>query len=247
VTKPGTILVDVPSPFRIAFSTRIGGVSTGAFASLNLGLATDDKDVAVLDNRERLLAALDADVTRAAMCRQVHGATVSRASATGIHEPYEHPERDGLWTDRSMEPVVVLSADCVPVALCRPGTRPAIAAVHAGWRGLLAGVLEATVDALESTALVASIGSAIGRCCYDVSRDLAGQFSARFGRDVTRKSQLDLALSARRALEQAGVRTIQNVDLCTACNPKLFFSHRRDAGVTGRQGLVAFIEEATAT
>ncbi len=233
----------MPAPFRVAFSTRLGGVSEGSFASLNLGLATDDSETAVLENRTRLLAALEADVSRASMCRQVHGATVSRGVPTGIDKPYEHPERDGVWTDGRMQPLVVLSADCVPVALCRPGTMPAVAAVHAGWRGLLGGVVDAAARALESTTLIASIGPAIGRCCYEVSSDLAGEFRARFGRDVASGNQVDLVLSARRALEGAGVTVVETVDLCTACDSRLFFSHRRDAGTTGRQGLVAFIED----
>lgn len=247
MTGPEPILASVPGPYRVAFSTRQGGVSFGAFSSLNLGLATEDEEPAVLENRKRLLHALRADVTRASMCRQIHGATVTKASPTGIGERHDHPERDGLWTDRSGEPVVVLSADCVPVALCRTTREPAIAAVHAGWRGLLSGVVEAAVEALGSTALMASIGPAIGRCCYDVSDELAGRFSARFGRDVVSGTRLDLALSARRQLEQAGVASIDDVGLCTACNPGLFFSHRRDAGVTGRQGLVALIEGEPAT
>ena len=177
------------------------------------------------------------------MCRQVHGARVTQADAAGIDTPREHPERDGVWTDRALDPVVVLSADCMPISLCRTtGARPAVAAVHAGWRGVLAGVIEAGVTALDSSQLYASIGPAIGPCCYEVGADLAEQFSARFGSDVVRAGHLDLPLAARRVLEGLGVREIETIDACTACDEERFFSHRRDNGRTGRQGLVAFIE-----
>ena len=244
MTTPATIAARTPAPFRVEFATRIGGVSEGAFASLNLGLLTDDEPRAVFQNRERLLAGLGVDAARGSMCRQVHGNVVTQAEPTGIDSAREHPVRDGVWTEGANEPVVVLSADCVPIALCRPGRRPAVAAVHAGWKGLLAGVIEAGVAALASAELHASIGPAIGPCCYEVGMDVAERFGARFGRDVVRDRQLDLPLAARRALEALGVREIETIDACTACDEQRFFSHRRDNGRTGRQGLVAFIEKA---
>ena len=245
MSAPATLFARLPTPFRVAFSTRVGGVSEGPYASLNLGLLTDDRPDAVFENRRRLLASAGVGAERASMCRQVHGARVTRAEGGGIAAPHEHPERDGVWTDRAGEAVVVLSADCLPIALCRGGPQPAIAAVHAGWRGLLGGVLDAAVRELGSAALHAALGPAIGRCCYEVGSEVAGPFRARFGADVARAGHLDLRLAARLALEQLGVEKIETVDLCTACDEGRFFSHRRDGGVTGRQGLVAYIEKET--
>ena len=186
------------------------------------------------------------DAKRASMCRQVHGTTVTRAERLGIEAPRSHPERDGVWTDRAEEAVMVLSADCLPIALCRAGPKPAIAAVHAGWRGLLAGVVQSAAEALGSTELHASIGPGIGVCCYEVGAEVAEPFRDRFGTDVTRGRHLDLKVAARRALEELGVAEVHTVDACTSCDQTLFFSHRRDRGRTGRQGLVAFIEKSPA-
>lgn len=235
----------LPAPFRAAFATRKGGVSEGAFSSLNLGLMTEDDPGAVFENRERLLAGLGVDATRASMCRQMHGTTVSRADALGVERPREHPERDGVWTDQPREPLLVLSADCLPIALCRAGSPPAIAAVHAGWRGLIDGVLESACTSLGDGRLAASIGPSIGPCCYEVGDEVAGPFAARFGSDVMQGRKLDLRLAARRALEPLGVAQIETIDVCTACDQRRFFSHRRDEGRTGRQGLVVFIEEGS--
>jgi len=242
VTSPTTISAKAPAPFRVEFTTRVGGVSSGPFESLNLGLMTEDEPEAVLENRKRLMSALGVDAARASMCRQVHGARVTDAEGAGIDTPRSHPERDGVWTDRALEPVVVLSADCVPIALCRNDPRPAVAAVHAGWRGLLAGVIEAAVDALGSSRLHASVGPAIGACCYEVGSEVADPFSARFGRGVVHGGHVDLQAAARCALEELGVPEIETISACTACDQTRFFSHRRDNGRTGRQGLVAFIE-----
>ena len=222
-------------------------MSEGHYSSLNLGLSTEDEESAVLENRMRLLRSIGGDPTRASMCRQVHGSTITRADAAGIHEPRGHPESDGLWTDRVGEAVVVLSADCLPIALCRLGEHPAVAAVHAGWRGIVGGVIEAAVDTLGSGDIVGVIGPGIGRCCYETGTDIALQFSERFGQDVvTSGNRLDLALCARRALEHAAVQIVDTVERCTSCEDRMFFSHRRDNGVTGRQGLVALIEDVSA-
>ena len=237
-----TIVADVPGPYRVAFSTRTGGASEDAYASLNLGLRTDDRPEAVFENRRRLFRGLGVDPSRASMRRQVHGNVVARAHAAGVEAARDHPEGDGVWTDRPMEPVLVLSADCVPIALCRQGSSPAVAAVHAGWRGLIGGVLDSAIASLGTAALHASIGPSIGPCCYEVGSEVAEPFRARFGHGVTSGRQLDLRAAARRALEALGVRQITTIDECTACEEDRFFSHRRDQGQTGRQGLVAFIE-----
>jgi polyphenol oxidase len=221
---------DVPGPYEVAFSTRRGGVSVGSFASLNLGLKTADEPENVGENRRRLCAEVGAEPERVSMTLQRHSATVHRAGRSEI------PEGDGVWTDTPGEVVLQLTADCVPIALARTGdTHPAVAVLHSGWRGLLAGVVAAGVDALGPGPVAAAIGPAIGPCCYEVGAEVAEPF----GPDVMRGRNLDLWAASERALRAAGVERIERIDLCTACNPDLFFSHRRDDGVTGRQGVIA--------
>lgn len=219
---------DAPGPYVVAFSTRLGGVSEGAFASLNLGLLTDDRRANVEENRRRLCAAVGADPARLTLNRQVHGAEVHRAVAGRRGIP-----GDGLWTDEPGVPMLKVTADCLPVALARVNGEPGLALLHAGWRGLAEGVLEAGVAALGGR-IAAVVGPGIGVCCYEVGPDVAGVFGVR-GR------KLDLRAAAERALRAAGVERLEHVDLCTACRADLFFSHRRDAGVTGRQGVIGLV------
>jgi polyphenol oxidase len=228
---------DVPGPYAVAFSTRAGGVSEGPFASLNLGRMTADEAERVEENRRRVLAEVGGEPARLTLNRQTHSATVRRATAGERGEP-----GDGLWTDEPGVPLLALTADCLPIALARAnGERPAVAVLHAGWRGLLAGIAASGVDALGGGA-TAAVGPGIGPCCYEVGEEVAEPYRARFGTDVvTAQGHLDLWTAAERALREAGVEHVERVDLCTACNPELFFSHRRDDGVTGRQGVVALV------
>jgi YfiH family protein len=149
---------------------------------------------------------------------------------------------DGLWTDEPGQAILAMSADCLPIALARTDTRaPAVAVLHAGWRGLLAGIVAAGTEALGGGELAAAIGPGIGPCCYEVGEEVAAPFRERFGDDVVRGSRLDLWTSAERALRAAGVERVDRFDRCTACEPETFFSHRRDAGRTGRQGVIAYV------
>jgi YfiH family protein len=227
-----------PGPYAVAFTTRVGGVSEGPFASLNLGRLTADTAENVAENRRRALAEIDADPARLTMNRQHHSATVRAARAGELGEP-----GDGLWTEEAGLPLLALAADCLPIALARTDDRtpPRIAVLHAGWRGLLAGIVEAGVAALADGRLAAAVGPAIGPCCYEVGEEVAAPYRERFGDDVLRGRNLDLWTAAERALRRAGVEDVERVDLCTSCQPELFFSHRRDAGVTGRQGVVAVV------
>jgi hypothetical protein len=231
---------DAPGPYRVAFSTRRGGVSEGPFASLNLGVRTDDEPARVVENRIRLCAAVDVDPDGATMAWQRHGAVVRRAEPRGIVTPgtvYDHC--DGLWSDDPGQGMVLLTADCLPIALVRAdGDPPAAAILHAGWRGLLAGIAAGGVRALGGR-VAAAIGPGIGPCCYEVGEEVATPFAETFGSDVVKDGRLDLWTSAERALRAAGAASVDRYDLCTACNPELFFSHRRDSGRTGRQGVIA--------
>lgn len=227
---------DAPGPYEVAFSTREGGVSDGSFASLNLGLLTEDAPANVEENRRRLCEAVGADPERLAMNRQVHAATVNRAEAgergrTG----------DGLWTDEAGVPMLKVTADCLPLALACQNGRPALALLHAGRLGLLEGIVEAGVAALGGR-LTAAVGPGIGPCCYEVGDEIANAYRGRFGPDIVKDGRrLDLWTVSERILRDAGVEVVDRFDVCTACNPARFFSHRRDEGRTGRQGVIGFV------
>ena len=242
----GVDLLDwaAPGPYRVAFSTRLGGVSEEEFASLNLGILTEDDPARVVVNRTRLCEAVDADPDGATMAWQRHGGTVTRAQSRGIITPgtvYDHC--DGLWSDAPGRAMLLLTADCLPIAIARSdGIRPAVEILHAGWRGLLAGIVAAGVRAIGAPKLVAAIGPSIGPCCYEVGDEVAAPFRQAFGEDVVHEgSRLDLWTAAERALRAAGVEHVDRFDLCTACNGDRFFSHRRDHGRTGRQGVIAYV------
>jgi purine-nucleoside/S-methyl-5'-thioadenosine phosphorylase / adenosine deaminase len=238
------VLIDValPEPYRVAYSTRRGGVSEGPYESLNLGLlSTRDDPDRVIENRRLLCAAVGADAERAAMAWQLHGAQIRRARPIGITRPGTRFEQcDGIWSDEPGQPLALIGADCPLVALWRTEGQPALCLVHAGWAGLLQGALEAGVRALGASQVAAAVGPAIGVCCYQVGDDVAAPYRRRFGRAVVSNGRLDLRAAADRALRDAGCRRVDHVERCTACEPDAFFSHRRD-GVTGRQGIIGFV------
>lgn len=238
----GLIEWSAPGPYCVAFSTRVGGVSKGPFASLNLGILTDDDPARVVRNRTRLCEAVGADPDGATMAWQRHGATVTRAQPRGIVTPgtvYDHC--DGLWSDEPGRAMLLLTADCMPIALARTAGTPAVGILHAGWRGLLAGIVSAGVRALGTRSLAAAVGPSIGPCCYEVGEEVAAPFREAFGDDVVRDGKLDLWTAAERALRAAGVASVERLDVCTACGSDRFFSHRRDDGRTGRQGVIAYV------
>jgi purine-nucleoside/S-methyl-5'-thioadenosine phosphorylase / adenosine deaminase len=225
---------DAPGPYEVAFSTREGGVSEGPFASLNLGLLTEDTGVNVTENRRRLCEAVGADPERLAMNRQVHAATVNRARAGERGR-----DGDGLWTDEAGVPMLKVTADCLPLALARGKGRPGLALLHAGRLGLLEGIVEAGVAALGGR-LTAVVGPGIGPCCYEVGDEIAHAYRSRFGSDAVKGRNLDLWTVSERVLRDAGVEAVERLDVCTACDLR-FFSHRRDGGRTGRQGVIGYV------
>ena len=223
-----------PPGYSVVFSTREGGVSEGAYASLNLGRMTGDDVECVDENRRRLCAEIGAEAERLALNRQVHSAHVHRAEAGARGRP-----GDGLWTDEPGLPILAMSADCLPIALVRvDGDTPAVAVLHAGWRGLLDGIVEQGVRTLGGE-VRAAIGPGIGPCCYQVGPEVAQPFAATYGSALIRGHNLDLWGAAKRALEQAVVENVHRVDLCTHCNPDSFFSHRRTGKPRGVQGVIA--------
>jgi polyphenol oxidase len=244
----------LPAPFRwegehvaaafpdgsVLFSTRRGGVSTGPYESLNIGRLTADDGANVDANRERLAAAVGLPRERFLYGRQVHGSTVRRATEPpGPARPAA--EEDGQATALEDAAALVFVADCLPVALVADG---AVAALHCGWRGLAAGIVAEGVAALReaggSGPVTAAIGPGARGCCYEVSEEVHAAF-ARVPGARTGERNLDLPQIARHELEQAGVETVHDTGLCTICaGGDLFFSHRRDGGVTGRQAGVAW-------
>jgi len=161
---------------------------------------------------------------------------------TRAPDPAEWPPEpaDGQATDLPEVAPIVLVADCLPVALVAP---EAVAMLHCGWRGLAGGIVDEGVAALRGLGvrgeIAVAIGPGAGRCCYVVGEEVHERFAA-YGRGVREGRHLDLKLVARRALGAEGVTEVHDVGLCTMCSERgLFFSHRRDGGVTGRQaGLV---------
>lgn len=240
---------DWPAPARVraAATTRVGGVSGGPYASLNLAGHVGDDPGAVLENRRRLAEALQLPAPPRWL-RQVHGAQVCRAGAAGA----EPPCADAILAERAGEPCAVLTADCLPVLFCdEAGTR--VAAAHAGWRGLAAGVLEATIAALAASgappaSLMAWIGPAIGAAAYEVGPEVREALLAAHAADAAAlqpnargRWQLDLARLARGRLAAAGVRRVSGGGICTYAEPRRFFSHRRD-GPCGRQATLVWLE-----
>jgi YfiH family protein len=233
---------DAPGPYRVAFSTRVGGVSEEPFASLNLGVMTGDAPELVLENRRRLCAEMGVDAERGQMAWQQHGAIVREAEPAGIATLADRPPCDGLWSDEPGVGMMLVAADCLPIALARTdGARAGLAVLHAGWKGLLGGIVQSGAAALGPARLAAVIGPGIGPCCYEVREDVAEPYRAAFPQGIVRDGRLDMWSAAEHALREAGCRSIERVDLCTSCHPELFFSHRRDGPRTGRQGVLAAV------
>jgi YfiH family protein len=227
------------------FSTRKGGVSRGPYESLNLGFLTDDEPELVAENRGILAGRIGLDPAAIGMGLQVHGPQLKRWDAVPEPGAYDRKGPDGMTLDRVDGHltalhglgVLVLVADCYPVALAGAG---GVAMLHCGWRGVAAGIVGRAVSELGEVA-GAAVGPGIGRCCYEVGEEVLREFA-----DVPAAAQgrkLDLRAVIELRLRAAGVENVEHVDLCTSCREDLFFSHRRDAGVTGRQaGLIVRAE-----
>jgi polyphenol oxidase len=241
VSVPSTIDVELPGG-RVAFSTRHGGVSEGPYESLNLAMLTDDDERRVGENRSRLARAVGLHRERIAMGWQVHGTDVLEWDGPPARGGYAYPGAELMEVDAHTTRVggvglLVLVADCLPVALVSPGRA---AMVHCGWRGLAGGIIERALGFFEEPP-AAAVGPGIGRCCYEVGPEVLERFSAMKG--VAAGRMLDLRAIADAKLRDAGVARVEHVDLCTSCRGDLFFSHRRDNGVTGRQGGLVWLEQ----
>lgn len=230
-----------------AVTTRRGGVSVGAYSTLNLGRSTGDRPEAVDENRRRVAAALG--FTGLTTPRQVHGARVVRVTSS----EQEPGEADALATDRPGLLLGVLGADCPGVLLVDPRRR-ALALAHAGWRGTVAGVLPAAVRTLaehyrsRAEDLLAVIGPGISQAAYEVGPDVSDALCGAAPEAQTcvvagtgDRRHVDLAGVLRLQLLAAGLSAdaIATSPLCTRSEPTLLFSHRRDGALAGRHALVA--------
>ncbi len=255
------IIPDWPAPARVRslLTTRHGGVSRGVYASLNLGDHVGDEAQAVAENRARVAAKLPATPK---WLQQVHGTTVLDASALA-GTALEPPKADAIFSRRPDDVCVVMTADCLPVLLCDQ-SGSVVAAVHAGWRGLQAGVLERTVAtmACPSARLLAYLGPAIGPEAFEVGDEVRDAFLAASDEALIAFKSLNrrentpceahpngserssgkwlanIYLLARQRLAHLGIEKVYGGDYCTVRDPQRFFSYRRD-GVTGR--MAAFI------
>ncbi len=244
---PDWIVPDWPAPANVkAFiTTRSGGVSGGAFASLNLGLRTDDDAQAVAANRKRLCESLP---QQPQWLKQVHGASVVEADRlAGV------PEADAAIARQPDTVCAVLVADCIPVLLAdRAGTTVAMA--HCGWRGLAGGILENTLMRMSQPPgqILAYLGPGIGPRAFEVGADVRDAFLAvdaqaeiAFKPHATGKWLADLFLLARQRLARAGLSSIHGGELCTFTDSQRFFSYRRDR-TTGRMAAVIWLSAETA-
>jgi len=256
--NPDWIIPHWPAPenVRALSTTRAGGHSTGAWRGLNLGLHCGDEPAAVLKNRKVLRACLPAEPH---WLRQEHGVAVfsypEPVKKQQVNEsrdqpalPILGPAADAQVAFQPAQICAVLTADCLPVLFCnRSGTK--VAAAHAGWRGLAAGVLEMTVQALGEPPdqLLAWLGPAIGARAYEVGDDVRTAFVRRDSeaevcfRRTGEHWMFDLYAMARRRLAQAGLAEVSGGTYCTYSEPERFFSYRRD-GQTGRMASLVWLQ-----
>ncbi|HEY76614.1 MAG TPA: peptidoglycan editing factor PgeF [Thermoflexia bacterium] len=233
-----------------AILTRLGGVSQGPFATLNLGHTVGDDLEAVKENHRRVFAALGIPRDCAVSPYQVHSANVRWVSQA--HAGTVQPATDGLITGTPGLALLFRFADCVPVLLF-DRTHRAIGLVHAGWRGAAKGVVAAAVKTFAHYVgsrpedLWAGIGPAIGPCCYRVGSDVARAVARACpdGVQITQRKDdgvyLDLPGAVRAQLAAAGVGKVEMSGICTACHTEEWFSHRAERGRTGRFGVVMML------
>jgi len=246
MTEPQFILADWPAPanVRAAVTTRTGGVSHAPYDTFNLATHVGDDPAAVRESRSRLHTAL-ALPAEPVWLKQVHGIAVVDAAQGGTE-----PEADGAFATRPGAVCAVLTADCLPVLLCnRAGTK--VAALHAGWRGLAGGVIEAGVKAMgvPGNELLAWLGPAIGPEAFEVGPEVRTAFmehdtqatqAFRAARDG--KYLADIYLLARLRLQRLGVAAVYGGGFCTVTDSTRFFSYRRD-GATCRMASLIWVAD----
>lgn len=238
------------------FTTRLGGVSEGEFATMNLSFTRGDREEAVAENYRRIAEVLGCKREDMTASHQTHTTNVRRVTSAdkgkGIVRPRDYENIDGLVTDEPGIALTTYYADCVPLYFVDP-VKHAIGLAHSGWRGTVQGMGEHMVKVMEKefgsagSELKAAIGPSICRDCYEVSEEVAVSFMEKFGIEVVTKGkreekyQLDLWLANRLLLERAGLKreNIAVTDICTCHNSSYLFSHRASGGRRGN--MAAFL------
>ena len=245
-----------------AFSTRLGGVSSGCFASMNLGFGRGEEDKIVAENYKRLGDAVGFDWKKVVLSHQTHTTNVrlvtEKDAGKGTVRERDYTDVDGLITNEPGLPLVTFYADCVPLYFADPKNK-AIGLSHSGWRGTVNNMAQAAVDKLGSEFgsrpedIIAFIGPSICASCYEVGEDVAENFFNAYGAEadkvlkikkemeVGKKYYLNLHAANRINMLHAGIteENISVTDICTCCNPELLFSHRASKGKRG--GLCAYM------
>lgn len=239
--------------FTHGISTRHGGVSVGAFDSLNLGLHVADVQSAVVENRRIFCRGLQVEPEQTATCQQVHGANIARvtkAEAGAGFTDYQAAiaDTDALITNEADLPLMLFFADCTPILLADP-IHKAVGLAHGGWKGTAASIAAKTVAMMtrefgsRPEDMLAAIGPAIGPCCYAVGAEVAEQFRQAFPgfqdqilQERNGEIMLNLWQANALQLQEAGLKPehIEVAGVCTSCHNRQFFSYRADKGKTGR-------------
>ena len=253
VTKNGVSFMTFDSfkGVKHCYSTRLGGVSTGVYDSLNLNFNRGDSDENVRENYKRIAAALDINYERMCLSKQTHTTNVivvkEEDAGDGITKERPYDDVDGLITNVKDLPLVTAYADCVPLFFYDP-VKQVVGLSHSGWRGTVGKIGKVTVEKMhdefgsDPKDIICGIGPSICRDCYEVSGDVAEEFVKAFGPeakekllrpsifnpDDENKYMLDLWTACKMGLLEAGIleEHIEVTDYCTKCHPELFFSHR---------------------
>jgi YfiH family protein len=248
-------------PVRHGFSTRLGGVSPAPWDSLNLGISRGDRAENVRENYRRFCAAVGVAPESTVFSQQTHSENIRLVTdadaGKGLLRPRDYTDVDALITDRPGLSLVVFSADCGTILLFDP-VRRAIGAVHAGWRGVAAGIAAKTVlkmhDAFgtEPANLLCALGPSIGPCCFETDDDVPAAMHDALGPAadayMTRRGEkwhIDLKGINAHWLKSLGVTSIDICPHCTACRQDLYWSHRKVGSARGAQIALLALEEPT--
>lgn len=249
ITRSGIPLGVIPAVGAVApelhvwCTSRSGGTSAPPYDSLNLGTGTGDRPGKVRENRRRLLHALGIPAKRVARGVQVHGSRIAIVHRGGVYRG-----TDGFITTTRRLALAINTADCYPVVVYAPSEK-ALASLHVGRGGAILGIIPAALEkmrtdhSIDAPHAIAIIGPGICKRCYTVYQETAGCFPARYVHRKNNAYHLDLPALVTDQLLQGGLkrRNIFRANLCTSCNPGLFYSHRRDGGDTGRHWMLAMI------
>jgi YfiH family protein len=243
---------DLPADALVhAVFTRLGGVSRGPFATLNVGRSVGDDEAAVNENHARIYAHMNLDAESVASSYQVHGNRVGIVDANSAGRVFRGT--DALVTDVPGIALLLRFADCQPIILYDP-VHHALALIHAGWRGIAQGIAFRAVETMQEafgttpSRIVAGLGPAIGPCCYLVGDNVAAAMGYALP-DWNQSMQaveggwrLDLSAANAQQLTAAGMHHIEQAGLCTACHTDEFFSHRAEGGRTGRFAVMVYLK-----